>query len=301
MRRGLSRGSDHVSRPENDLDETYNKWYRDWQSSAHVRQFDFRSVMSTPNLIRSYETLNDVQLLNERVSEANGVGTLLEVGCATGEFFRYLRLKWPEITYCGADISQAAIECARGKYPEGRFLPSSPSDVDLAEALGLDETPKFLYSKDVVHHQTDPFAFIERLIRTVTHTLVMRLRTRDRGTTVFDPELSCQHHYDGWMPYIVMNIDELVERVLTFRPSAELIIQRHHMVLGGLYKRYLPRDCYLLETGTAETAMAVFLETDHPGRVTVEDRPERNPSYTLPHVLGAVFRKAKSVLARRNP
>jgi SAM-dependent methyltransferase len=283
------------------MNESPNKWYADWQSAEHVRFFDFRSAMSAANLIRHYETLNDVQLLNRRVREAAGSGAFLEIGCATGEFFRYLRLKWPEITYCGADISQPAIERALGKYPEGKFFASAPSDVNLVSALGLEGKPEFLYAKDVVHHQTDPFAFMERLIGTATHTLVMRLRTRDKGATVFDPELSCQYHYDGWMPYIVINVDEVVERILAIEPAAELIVQRHHIVLGGLYNRYLPRDCYLVETGTAETAVAVFLDTNHPGRVTIEDRPESDPSYTLPHMFGAVLRKVRSVLVRREP
>ncbi len=276
------------------------KWYVGWQSAEHVRHFDFRSALSATNLTRNYQVLNDVQLLNERLAQGHGSETLLEVGCATGEFFRYLQLRWPKVTYCGTDISQCALERARGKYPQGRFLASGASDADLVNVLGLPGKPDFLYSKDVVHHQMAPFSFLERLIETAKNTLVVRLRTRDSGATVFDPELSCQYSYGGWMPYIVMNIDEVVERLLAWRPGAEVVIHRHHMILGGLHSRSLPKDCFLPETGTAETSVAVFLETERPGRVTVKDRPEADPSYTLPHMLGAVLRKARSALGTRS-
>jgi SAM-dependent methyltransferase len=279
---------------------TNNKWYEDWQAQKHVELFDFRSVLSDTDLIRDYERYNDVLLLNERLKKTKRSTALLEVGCATGEFFRYLRLKYPQVGYCGIDISEPALECARSKYPEASFLSNTPTDTgDLVNGPGFDGEPAFLYSKDVVLHQTDPFLFTKRLIETATHTVVMRLRTRDNGPTEFDPELSCQYHYSGWMPYIVLNVDEIVEHVRAVQPAAELVIRRHHIVLGGLHNRYLPKDCYLTETGTAETAVGVFIETDYPGRITIEDVPENAPAYTWRHLSRSALRRVKSAMMRR--
>lgn len=250
--------------------------------------------------MRDYEVFNDVQLLNERLHAAGGLGTVLEVGCATGEFFRYLSLKWPKITYVGTDISRPAIERALDKYPHGNFVVSEADDTgDLVNLVGLKHRPDVLYCKDVVLHQTDPFGFIRGLLGITTQSLIMRLRTRDLGATVLDPDSSCQYHYDGWMPYIVINTDELIDAIRAASPGAELIVRKHHVVLGGLHSRNLPKDCYLSETGTAETAVEVFLGTDRPGHVTVENRRERSPSYTLPHLLSAALRRARLVLTDR--
>jgi hypothetical protein len=99
------------------------------------------------------------------------------------------------------------------------------------------------------------------------------------------------------MPYIIINVDELVAAIRTDAPQAEIRIIRHRSVLGGQLHRFVPKDCYLAETGTAESAVGVFLKTDRPGTVIIEDRNDMNPKYTLGHMLrrGAarVFRMAK--------
>ena len=57
------------------------------------------------------------------------------------------------------------------------------------------------------------------------------------------------------------------------------------MILGGRNDRFLPKECYLPETRTAETAVGVFKKTASPGRVTIEDRPDGNPRYTMRYQL----------------
>ncbi len=237
--------------------------------------FDARSALSDRALAGHYGAFNDVRMLGGILSRNPGA-SLVEVGCATGEFHRYLRLQFPSVRYCGIDVSRVALERARQKYPKGLFLLHSP-ERPVAETLlsgGQPESAEVVYSKDVVHHQTDPFGFLGQLLDRATEAVVVRLRTRDSGETVMDPELSCQYHYDGWMPYLVLNLQETVDFVRRRRPKAEVTVQRHRMVLGGKENRYLPKECYLLETGTAETAMAVLLKSGRPGEVRVEDKPD---------------------------
>jgi hypothetical protein len=83
------------------------------------------------------------------------------------------------------------------------------------------------------------------------------------------------------MPYIVLNLQEALDVIHRTVPEAEVVIYRHHMILGGQLNRFLPKDCYLEETGTAETAVGIFVQTDHPGRVTVADQPDGQPRYTV--------------------
>src|SRR5437867_4995435 len=130
-----------------------DRWYADWQSGDHVKHFDYRHALSATNLVRNYESLNDVRLLNERIERSCPL-SLLEVGCATGEFYRYLRLTRPTARYVGIDVSRPAIARAREKYPVATFL-TVDADARIGDALatgGAPPTHDVVYTKDVVHH-----------------------------------------------------------------------------------------------------------------------------------------------------
>ncbi len=272
-------------------------WYRDWQNLEHATRFDGRSLLDPRNLLRNYEAFNDVRLLRERL-DATRAMNVLEVGCATGEFSRYLGLRFPQASYYGLDISQPAIERARTKYPSAHFCliePSLPVS-DGWRRAGLPLRPELIYSKDVVQHQTKPFDFLEQLVREAAETTIVRLRTRDVGPSELDPERSCQYHYGGWMPYLVLNIEELVAHLRRFAPTAEIVVYRHHMVLGGWHGRYVPKELFLESTGTAETAVGIFKRTTRPDHVTIEDRPDHDPAYTWDYTARRALRRALSTL-----
>lgn len=259
-----------------------SSWYADWQHDEHARLFDRRSALPSRSLIRDYESFSDVHLLNERLREMEKT-QLLEVGCATGEFSRYLQLKHPHVGYTGIDLSEPAIQRARQKYPKANFLVCDPSRrlPESLKSLGLESEWPVVYTKDVVHHQTDPYGFLEQLLSVCTDTLVLRTRTRDKGETVMDPDRSCQYHYEGWMPYLVLNVDELVEQIRRYAPGSEIKVYRTRMVLGGKENRFLPKECYLPETGTAETSVAVFRLSANRDLMKLMDREEPPPPYPL--------------------
>ncbi len=273
-----------------------SRWYSDWQNREHVAHFDFRSTFSDKNLLRDYESFNDIRLLKERLA-VDRTATLLEVGCATGEFYRYLRLTRPNVAYVGVDISRPAIERARGKYPQGRFTETDPqvTVTELVEHL-LPKRPEIVYSKDVIHHQTKPFEFVAELVNACSEFSIFRGRTRDVGKTELDPDRSCQYHYGGWMPYLVMNLDELIAHIQHVASPCDIVVYRHYMILGGQHNRYLPKDCYLKETGTAETAIGVFRVSGRPGQVVVKDQPDQNPRYGLDHLLRKGLRRALNLV-----
>lgn len=272
-------------------------WYTDWQNPDHVRRFDFRSALDRRNLVRNFESLNDVRLLNERLDRERTLN-LLEVGCATGEFYRYLQVKFPRVSYYGVDISRPAIERAHTKYPQGRFSVTDPdtSVRTVMEQAGLSHAPEIIYAKDVVHHQVKPFGFVSELLEAAIEAVIVRCRTRDVGKTELDPELSCQYHYGGWMPYIILNLEELIAHIRHLSPQAELLIYRNHIVLGGQHNRYLPKDCYLRETGTAETAVGVFQVSNRLGKVTIADCTDQNPRYTWDHLCRKVAQRFWRIL-----
>ncbi|MDP3702761.1 MAG: class I SAM-dependent methyltransferase [Candidatus Omnitrophota bacterium] len=274
-----------------------DRWYRNWQHPAHAVQFDGRAHLDLRNLIRNYEAFNDVRLLNERVERSRAF-ELLEVGCATGEFIRYLRAKFPLVHYIGLDVSEPAIARAKAKYPEVPFFVVQ-ADSNLTETLrdlGVTRQPDTVYSKDVVQHQVRPFEFLSSLIEVASEAVILRCRTRDVGTTVLDPERSCQFYEGDWLPYIVLNLQELVEWVRAKVPEGEIVLYRHHMVLGGQHGRFLPKELYRKETGTAETAVGIFKQTERPGTVMIYDQPEQNSTGTWDYRMRSAVRKAMKVL-----
>jgi SAM-dependent methyltransferase len=262
--------------------KTQESWYVDWQDSEHARHLDARSTLPSRSLIRNYESFSDVLLLNERL-EALRNPTVLEVGCATGEFYRYLRLKTPRASYAGLDISRPAVSRARKKYPQGQFFVSDPAQSlpEVLKAHRLNPQWQVVYSKDVMHHQTDPFGFLAQLLGICSGSLILRTRTRDKGPTLLDPEQSCQYHYQGWMPFIVLNLDELIGQIQRHAPGSEIRMVRNRTILGGKENRFLPKDCYLPETGTAETSVGVFRDSSHGNRVRVIDRAETPARHSL--------------------
>ena len=266
-------------------------WFRDWQNPEHVRRFDGRAELDDRNLVRNYDAFNDVRLLSQCLQPGRALN-LLEVGCATGEFSRYLRLTRPAVRYTGVDVSQPALACARQKYPNAAFYRIDPSQ-GLASGLSALKLPQpeVLYAKDVVQHQAKPFDFVTDMVQAASESVIFRCRTRDVGKTELDPDRSCQYHYDGWMPYMVLNIQELVDRILGQLPGCEIVVLRHHMVLGGEHQRFLPKDLYLKEAGTAETAVGVLKTSAAGGRVRIEDRDDETPRYTWSYRLRHLARR----------
>ena len=272
-------------------------WYRNWQNPAHAVQFDGRARLDLRNLIRNYEAFNDVRLLNERVERSRAF-ELLEVGCATGEFVRYLRARFPRVHYIGLDVSEPAIARARAKYPEVPFFVVQ-ANRNLTEALrdlGIMRQPDIVYSKDVVQHQVRPFEFLSNLIEVASEAIILRCRTRDVGTTVLDPERSCQFYEGDWLPYIVLNLQELVEWVRAKVPEGEVVLYRHHMVLGGQHGRFLPKELYRKETGTAETAVGIFKQTQRPGSTVIDDQPDQTPTGTWDYRMRSAVRHTVGLL-----
>ena len=228
--------------------------YESWDSQEHPGEFDNLRFVPTFALKRVYESFNEVQLLSETASNQVDGFSVLEVGCATGELYRYLSFRYPKVSYTGCDISEPAIERARTKFPNGAIFHIIDKELDAVSELQAD----IVFCRDVVHHQTDPFAFLEKLYRSCTKTMIIRTRTRDAGASVLDPELSCQYVYGTWVPFMVLNCDDIVSELTKMEPRpARIKLVKDYVVLGGSNQRYLPKGCYEESTGTAVTALLI--------------------------------------------
>lgn len=226
--------------------------YEAWKQQDHVRLFSSWDQYPTGALVKQCHTFNDFQLFDS-IAGNQECRTVSDVGCATGGFYRYFHRQWPSLGYKGFDISQLAVEHARNLYPEGNF---TVFDGQLKSQADVESD--IVFCRDVTHHQTNPQTFLSDLYDIAKEYLVLRVRTREIGATVFDVEQSCQYTYGRWVPYIVFNTTEIMELISSFYPSpARITIKRHPVILGGQNSRYLPKELYDPETDTAETAILI--------------------------------------------
>ncbi len=226
-----------------------------WNKPIHADFFDGGANLPLRMLKKSYERTNEIYLFKNNQAPIQGK-SFVEVGCATGELYRYLNAYYPRFKYYGFDISKAAINRAKKKYPRGNFFICNK---DLSDIYDYCQTPAVLFARDVVLHQLEPFNFLMKLISSPKEAVILRIRTRDRGESVLDPELSCQWHYQEWVPYMILNIDEVIDKIRKEVAFTSILVLKNYQQLGGWNNRFLPKDCYYSETGTAETSIFIKL------------------------------------------
>lgn len=238
----------------------------------HTTAFGEWDGYSTAKLVKVCDQFNECQLFRTLVGREE-CRSLSDVGCATGRFYRFFHHVWPSLEHKGFDISEKAIEQAKKLHPKADFR---VFDGRLKSAPGIESD--IVVCRDVVHHQTNPCEFLSDLYDIARRHLILRIRTREVGATVFDVSQSCQYAYGHWVPYIVINTSEVIELVRSFKPApAKITLKRHPVVLGGKEGRFLPKELYYPETGTAEMALLIEKRARDGGGdtlVTVETHPE---------------------------
>ena len=231
-----------------------------WDTKEHLNNFDHWNRMNKYEFIFKYGSFEEQKYLKERIKDFKNP-SILDFGCATGTTNKYLRLISKNINYeyKGVDISKPSIEKAKKYYSDEEFqLINQNSDFLKENKFDI------VYSRDTVLHQTDPYKFIQSLLLATKKSLILRLRTRDKGKTIFDVENSCQLHYENyWMPYIILNFDELINFLKDQKHVCNIRVNKSYMALGGQNYRYLEKDLYYQKTGTAETALLIDLSNDN--------------------------------------
>jgi len=95
----------------------------------HLQKFGDRpeALRWTPQgQLRRYQTLMDIapaSLLNN--------STVLDYGCGTGDFYKFLKRRSINVKYTGVDINENFIDLAKKKYPECTFKVMNIDDDDL--------------------------------------------------------------------------------------------------------------------------------------------------------------------------
>ena len=250
----------------NDNDSETGKSREAWNESEHASVFSTWDRLSTGRLVKICDQFNEIQLFRT-IANNQDCQSISDIGCATGRFFRFFQKVRPDLVYKGFDISEAAINYARILYPRGDFTVFNGS---LTGDLKIQSD--IVFCRDVVIHQSDPRKFLSDLYDVTKRYLVLRLRTRETGDTVFDISQSCQYVYGHWVPYIVFNTTDLVDLICSFAPTpTKLTLWRWPDVLGGKNDRFVPKEMYYPETGTAESALIIEKGAEYGGNETIVD------------------------------
>tara|TARA_B100000029_G_C17423617_1_gene905255 strand:+ start:168 stop:1010 length:843 start_codon:yes stop_codon:yes gene_type:complete len=251
-------------------------FFTHWNREEHKKYFNVWNKIS-----RSYFNFlfgcyyENNYLLN--YLKKNSRQSILDVGCATGYLLRYLKLKKTKFDYHGADISIECIDTAKKHYKDYSFTQIS------SDGLQKSFNPKsfdIVYSRDVAIHQLKPLNFIKDLIDISRNVLVLRIRTRDKGKTVYDPNYSCQLGNQGvgekkdWVPVIVLNYQELIEFLKQMKIVKKVIVNKSYTILGGKSLLFFEKDLYLKETGGAETSLILFLDREKNNNLEVEEHTQ---------------------------
>ena len=96
------------------IEQNKIKMYDAFQKPIHAEAFDRQSYLSLKDLRKTYESFNEMHLFNKYQSLIKEP-KFLEIGCATGELYRYMKAYFPRFEYYGFDISEAAIGSCEGK------------------------------------------------------------------------------------------------------------------------------------------------------------------------------------------
>ncbi len=254
-----------------------------WADKTHAKAFDYMCKVPKSFIKKHYECFNDGRFLSMFKNEIKG-NRFYEIGCATGELYRYISNYIKQFEYTGFDISKPAIERAKMKYSSANFHQIAPGFDEINQNF---ERPDVVWCRDVVLHQEAPYEFLDNLIELSKEIVIVRLRTRDTGDTLMDSSKSCQLHWDKhWVPYIVVNIEELIRKISEHDDVKKIVIGRSYEVLGGNTLRVLPKELYFTDAGGAETALFIQKGARVNGEVEVnymdkKDRQKFNLYYRV--------------------
>ena len=151
------------------------KYYETWAKQDHPDLFSGWVKYPIGKLVRLTDQFNESQFFRSIVGDSE-CQTISEIGCATGRYYRYLSKVWPSLEYKGYDISDPAIIEAKNRFPKGYF---SVFDGSLKSVTNIESD--IVWSRDVVHHQTNPREFLSDLYDITRKYLILRVRTRRSG------------------------------------------------------------------------------------------------------------------------
>ena len=239
-----------------------------WQEEEHAIQLGVAMRANNKmSFVLGFQRGLTARCLNYVLNDAGRrVTSVLDVGCAAGDYYAYLSClpMFRDLAYEGIDISKPAIEAANKHYKTDAFKLIN-GVVENLQGSSAD----LVLSANVVQHQTQPFEHLEQLVKCANKYLVISLRTRDCGETVLDPELSRQKAYGEWVPFILINTAQLYKTVCmsSTKPVVITCFKEYRDLAGG-GGRHLPKELFDEQSKMAVTTL-IIEKVDEPAESAI--------------------------------
>ena len=242
-----------------------NNLYKSWDSPQFLADFSaYRNDLSIFWKFRQRQIYGNLQYCLEKVVPYSNI--VNEVGVGGGRSYsaflavlKKLRIK--DCDYRGYDVSSQCIDYLN-EY-NGPLFKLSPVVNPLYRECDL------LYFFDVLIHAEKPFEFLDDVSKSCRKYLVFQTPTRDRGDTEFDVSKSCRRQNNLWIPYIIWNVDQLVNE-LKKRGFTKILLIKSYKNLAGGGARFLPKEFYEPRIGSSRTVVLAIKDEGMSEELTLD-------------------------------
>ena len=181
---------------------------------------------------------------------AKAVGSVLDIGCASGRMIELFNLHNDTVSYTGIDIAPQSIENAKLNYPGANFIVGNALDMNLEEKFDL------VNATGVFQHEPDFAKLLEKMILWSTKFVLFDIKIGNIGENIVDIKVSFSGSKDNPLYFVILNKDWIREHLGSLDYISKV------RVFG--YKTSSPKATYPNEIGTLISA-GVLLEIGDPG------------------------------------
>ena len=146
---------------------------------------------------------------------------VLDVGCASGGFFNIMRSFEPHIEYTGIDLSEIAVELARERYPEAKFVLTEGFDLPFD-----DNSFDIVHCTSVFNNEPNYQGMMKEMYRVSNRFVVVDIRLLKSIGTVRESVYNIQFNGNGveaTVPYVVNDADEVANFILQLDPKPKAL------------------------------------------------------------------------------
>jgi len=226
-----------------------------WNSPSHLEAFsDWFEDLRIYRELRSRQIYQNLgRCLSEVVDQAEVINELGVGGGRSYQFFTNLlngrrKGRAKNGNYKGYNIAQQCVDLCNSTFGPRFELVDESSEFRKCDLF-------FFF--DVLVHSEDPLALLDKVSLSTTKFLCFQTPTRDAGVTEYNPEKSCRLENGTWVPWIVFNLDELLDE-LRERGFERFLVLKACKDFSGGGKRFLPKEFFEPAVGSARTAICAI-------------------------------------------
>ena len=130
---------------------------------------------------------------------------LLDVGCATGNFYRTLKTFCPNIDYVGIDLAPALVAQARENHPRTKFFVTNAENLSFFKKNSFDT----VVCAETLYHVENWKKTIKELFRVSSKNIVLSIHA-SHGKEWFDVSKK--------LPYRIFDAREVLKEIKKFHP-----------------------------------------------------------------------------------